>query len=467
MIQKVVLFGATGDLAGRFLLPALGELLAAGELPGGIELTGVAVEDWTDDEFRAYARGRLEAHEDSIPVVAREALLRSLRYARVDFEDGAALSDLVHGKASTAQPVAAYLALPPRLFPVAIGALGAAALPPGSRIVVEKPFGENLDSARALNVLLARVAGAAGEQAIFRVDHVLGMHSVQNLVAVRQANRVPEAVWNGEHVERVDILWEETLALEGRAGFYDGAGALADVMQNHMMQILALVVMDPPDEAVGRALHDRKVEALRAVRPPAEREMASRTRRARYAAGPVYEDDGDMRGEVPAYADEEGVDPGRGTETFAEIMLDIDSPRWKGTRFRLRAGKALRRRNKGVCLTFRPVVGGLRPSAPGGNSLWIGLDGPNDVSLRLTGIAEGAPRKAVSLELRRERPPDELPAYGRVLLDVLRGGSSLSVRGDEAEEAWRIVDPVARAWSKGLVPLDEYPAGSEASWPPR
>jgi glucose-6-phosphate 1-dehydrogenase len=317
-----------------------------------------------------------------------------------------------------------------------VRAIGAAGLAPGSRVALEKPFGEDLESAGALNRLLAQTFGDAGEEIVFRVDHLLGMATAQNLLAMRLANPVLEAVWNGAHVDRVEILWEETLALEGRAGYYDGAGALKDVVQNHMLQALCLVAMEPPAGLGERELRDRRVDVLRSVRSP----QPGRTRRARYGPGRV----GDRA--VPAYVDEDGVDPQRCTETFAHIELELDAERWAGTRFVLRAGKALSRRRKMAIVRFGA-----------GNELSIGLDGPEDIALHLSG---GTPSSPAPLTLEAPPPASDLPAYGRVLRDVLSGGSTLSIRGDEAEEAWRVVTPVLEAWASGAVPLEEYPAGS-------
>ena len=283
----------------------------------------------------------------------------------------------------------------------------------------------------ALNELLARAAGEAGEQAVFRVDHALGMATVQNLLALRRHDPVLAAVWDAEHIEQVEVRWEEDLALEGRAGYYDGAGALKDVMQNHMLQVLCLLAMEPPAGPGERELRDAKVAALRAARAPRPDAAAGCTRRARYGAGRI----GDRA--VPAYVDEEGVDPDRGTETFAEVVLELDTPRWRGTRFVLRAGKALRARRKEAVVRFRAASPTARPA-----SLRIGIDGPRDVALRLTGVAP--------MTLTGPPPASDLPPYGHVLLDLLDGGSTLSVRGDEAEEAWRVVEPVLAAWRDGL-----------------
>lgn len=460
MIPTLLLYGATGDLAGRFVLPALASLRAAGVLPDDFRVVAAARRDLDDAAFRELVAERLATHAGEVPAQAREWLIRSLSYRQVEVSDPASVSKLIGG----ASPVAAYLALPPGLFAPAITALGEAGLPEGSRIAVEKPFGEDLESAVALNALLARVAGDAGEQMIFRVDHVLGMESIQNLLRLRFANRVLEQMWNSVHIERVEILWEETLALEDRAGYYDTAGAVKDVMQNHMLQLLSLLAMEPPTSRGERDLSDRKVEALRAVRPLTPGQVAAGTRRARYTAGRLVGAGGATARTVPDYASEEGVDPARGTETFAEITLELDSPRWVGTQFVLRAGKALAARRRGVNLHFRPAS--PTPFAVGAtpNQLWASIDGTGEIALHLAGPEDTSSLPA-PLVLTALPPPGDRPAYARLMLDFLSGGSSLSVRGDEAEQAWRIIDPVLQAWADGLVPMEEYTAGSAGPAP--
>ncbi|HEU4647811.1 MAG TPA: glucose-6-phosphate dehydrogenase [Gemmatimonadales bacterium] len=486
MIERLVLFGATGDLAGRFLLPALAALRAAGRLPEQMEVRGIAREALDDEAFRRVVAQRLERYAGDTPSEARAALMRSLSYRPVDLDDPRSVAQAVYGTATddgqmradvapatvvdggpSSRPLVAYLALPPSLFAAAIAALGAVGLPAGSRIAVEKPFGEDLDSAVALNRLLAQVAGAGGERAVFRVDHVLGLATVQNLLGLRVANDVLEPAWNSAHVDQVELLWEETIALEGRAEYYDRTGALRDAVQNHLLQLLCLIAMEPPGTLGEGPLHDRKLEVLRAVRPLRAGEIPSRTRRARYTAGRLP---GRIERRVPAYAEEPGVDPERKTETFAELVLELDSRRWAGTRFRLRAGKALSRRRKEIVVRFRPPSSS--PFGPDvgnvtGNALLIGVDGPEDLALRLTGAAAGPPFHPVPLSLTAPPPASALPAYGRVLLDILEGGSTLSVRADEAEAAWRVVTPVLQAWAAGLVPLEEYPAGSAGPPPLR
>jgi glucose-6-phosphate 1-dehydrogenase len=228
------------------------------------------------------------------------------------------------------------------------------------------------------------------------------------------------------------------------------------VLQNHALQVLSLVAMEPPADLGERELRDRKVEALRSVRPLEDDEIASWTRRARYTAGRVEEL------AVPAYAEEDGVDPTRGTETFAEVVLELDNERWAGTRFVLRAGKAMRRRRKGVLVRFRPLTRlPFDEDEPPANALWIGIDGPEDLRLELTGSTPAPSVSPAPLRLTAPPPPSDLPPYARVLLDVLDGDGTLSVRGDEAEEAWRVMEPVLRAWASDRVPLQEYPAGSD------
>jgi glucose-6-phosphate 1-dehydrogenase len=409
MIRTLLLLGATGDLARRYVLPALGSLEQTGRLPVGFRVVGGARTAFDDEGFRNLAGNALPADQ--------------LTYHPVDLDDPSSLAAALGDRAQ--EPVAAYLALPPGVFATTIESLRTAGLAAGSRIVVEKPFGTDLESARALNALLAQTGAEA-----YRVDHVLGMQTTRNLVEMRRRNQVLERLWNGDAIGQVEILWEETLALEDRAGYYDHAGALKDVLQNHVLQLLALAAMDMPvDDA---DLHEQKLNVLRAAR------VIPNSRRARYIGGTLA----DGR-EVPAYADEEGVDPGRCTETFAEVVLGVESPRWSGTRFVLRAGKALARRRKLVLLRFR-----------GGGELELGIDGPKDVMLRLAGDGGEV------LKLRAPEPSNVMSPYAHVLLDVLSGTSALSVAGEEAEEAWRVVAPVVSAWRTAEVELDEYAAGS-------
>ncbi|QOV38348.1 glucose-6-phosphate dehydrogenase [Streptomyces ferrugineus] len=453
MIRRLAVFGATGDLTARFLLPALAALEAAGQLGGPLQLTGAGREDWSSEKYREWIAAQFDRHGAHLPAEAREAVQASARYLRADVTDPADVAAAIAGDG----PVAVYLALPPALFPPVITALHEAGLPAGSRVVLEKPFGEDLASAQELNRLLAELVP---EQAVFRVDHFLAMTTVQNVLGSRLANRVLEPIWNSTHIAEVEIVWDETLALEGRAGYYDHVGALKDMIQNHLLQLLCLVAMEPPITLGERDLRDRKVDVLRSVRLLTEYDVVHRTRRARYLPGRIGGRD------IPAYVDEEGVSPERRTETFAEVELELDSWRWAGTTFRLRSGKALGADRKEVAVRFRSV-----PHLPFGHSgealpnvLRFNLE-PEGLTLDVTGIGAHA-HELTPLSLTAQMGPPGLPAYGRLLLDVLTGDPVLSIRGDEAEEAWRVVEPVLSAWDKDLVPLEEYPAGS-AGPPPR
>jgi glucose-6-phosphate 1-dehydrogenase len=458
MIRKLVLFGATGDLVGRYLLPALAGLHATGRLPEGFFVVGASRQEWTDGQFQRYAAQRLEQHATDIPATARDTFVRTLRYRRVDFASMATVADVVQ---ATGEPLAAYLALPPSVFPLAVRALGEVGLPEDSRIVLEKPFGEDLQSAVALNALLERVVGAAGERAVFRVDHALGLAAVRNLIEARRTSAALEQVWNSAHIERVDILWDETLALEGRASFYDNTGALKDVVQNHVMQILCAIAMELPSDAQEQDLSTGRLSVLRSIRSLTEADVVSITRRASYTAGSIggrY---------VPGYVENEGIDPARCTETFAEVVLEIDNPRWAGTRFLLRTGKALARSRQEAVVKFRR--GAALPFGADAeladNELRIGLDGPGSLNLRRVGMTRTPESHVVQIVADASFSGPEAPAYGRVLLDILNGSSTLSVGADEAEAAWRVLTPVLEGWAEDRVPLQEYAAGSEGPPP--
>jgi glucose-6-phosphate 1-dehydrogenase len=332
-------------------------------------------------------------------------------------------------------------------------------LPEGTRLVLEKPFGTDAVSAAALNDLLARLVP---EDQVFRVDHYLGLATVLNIVGLRFANRMLESVLNADHVERVDIVFDESLALEGRAGYYDRAGALVDMIQSHSLQVLALLAMEAPSTLEARDFHDSKALVLRATRVWDD-DPATWSRRARYTGGQV---DGRR---LPAYADEVGVDPDRNTETFAEVVLAVNTWRWAGVPFRVRAGKALRALRKEAVVSFKQppwvptgLTGYDRP-----DQLRIGFD-PDRLSLDVNINGPADPSELDRVTLQAAFGPGQLPPYGEVLRDVLEGDPTLSVRGDIAVECWRIVEPVLTAWRDDQVPLQEYPAGSTGpgNWPP-
>lgn len=448
MIERLVLLGATGDLTARYLLPGLAALRDHGELGDGFRLVAVGRQDWDDDGFRTWADAQLQEHAPALPSAARHAVVSASDYRCADVTDPAALAPIVSG----AEPVAAYLALPPSVFAATVSALHGAGLPEGSSIVLEKPFGNDLDEAVALNRLLSDVIP---EDSVFRVDHFLAMTTVENILGARLGNRILEPIWNSDQMAEIDIVWDETLALEGRAGYYDGVGALKDMLQNHLLQILCLVAMEPPISLDAGDLRDRKVDVLRSIIPLSDDDVRRHTRRARYTSGQI----GGVR--VPSYVDEDGVDPAHRTETYAQVELRLDNWRWHRTRFRLRTGKALGRDRKEVAVHFRPV-----PHLPRGmhgeprpNSLRFGLD-PEGLHVELYGLGPRA-RTLDPVTLAAQLEPAELPPYARLLLDVFRLDPAMSIRSDEAEESWRVMTPVLAAWASDLVPLEEYAAGSD------
>jgi glucose-6-phosphate 1-dehydrogenase len=445
MEQTLLVLGASGDLTGRLLLPGLGGLLAGG-WASRLSLVGSGMDDWDDERWR---RRVVESFSKAGDDAGRAATVaRGTRYVRADVtreDDLRRLLDACTG------PVIMYFALPPAITAKACQALAGVPLPDGTRLVLEKPFGTDAASAKLLNEQLARLAP---EDRIHRVDHFLGKSTVLNILGLRFANRVLEPVLNAQHVASVDIVFDESLALEGRAGYYDHAGALMDMIQSHLLQVLALLAMDAPPAVDAREIRDRKAEVLRATRVWGD-DPGSFSRRARYTVGEI----GGRR--LPAYADEAGVDPARKTETLAELVLAVDTWRWAGVPFRLRSGKALSGTRKEAVITFhhpQRIPDGLNGTEKP-DRLRIGF-GPDQLrsDMNINGPADPFVLDQVTLEA--DFRPGDLPPYGEVLRGVLNDDPTLSVRGDTAEECWRIVEPVLASWRRDDVPLLDYPAGS-------
>ena len=439
--SRLLLFGGTGDLAARSLFPALAALAEDGRLPDPFHVLASGSREQTDDEWRARVQESLDEHADDTGDEARRRILDAVRYQRADISNAADIAALVEAVPGDG-PLLAYLAVPPGMFADAVRGLHDAGLPAGSRLVIEKPFGEDLESARALNELIHE---RFGEQDVFRVDHFLAKQTVHNVLGLRFANRLFEPVWSNQHIERVEITFDETLALEGRAKYYDGTGALVDMLQNHLLQLLCLVAMDPPSSLEGDDLRDRKVAVLRSVRAVPEESV-----RARYAG----------------YVDEGGVDPSLDTETFAMITLSIDSWRWAGVPFVLRSGKALGEERREIAVHFKPVphlaFGERTPPEP--NVIRLQL-GPDRLSVGLSMNGDGELFDVTAIELDTDLREPDLPAYANVLVHAFEGNPTFSIRDDEAEEAWRVVEPVIEAWRRDEVPMLEYQQGSAG--PPR
>jgi glucose-6-phosphate 1-dehydrogenase len=441
-----VVLGAGGDLTARLLLPGLAGLVNRREV--SVSLIGSDRVDWDDDRWRHRVQKAFASEVEASPEVAEVA--RTTSYVRADVTDPKDLDGLL--RACPSKPVILYFALPPAVTEHACRALTGLTVPPDTRLVMEKPFGSDTASADKLNQVLTRLVP---EDQIFRVDHYLGMSTVLNIFGLRYTNRMLESVLDSTHVASVEILLDESLALEGRAGYYDNAGALVDMLQSHALHVLSFLAMEPPSTIGSRDVRDSAAAVLRATRVWGNDPVGS-SRRARYTAGRVG---GRM---LPSYVDEEGVDPARRTETLAEVVVEVNNWRWAGVPFQLRAGKALRKLNKRVVITFKEpnwvpegLVGYERP-----DRMHIGLD-PEVLrfDFNVNGLADPRTVERVGMGVNLE--PGDLPAYGQVLAGALEGDPTLSVRGDQAVQTWRIVEPVLRAWRDDAVPLQEYEAGSD------
>jgi glucose-6-phosphate 1-dehydrogenase len=451
-IDTLLVLGASGDLTKRLLLPGLATLLASkGARPLG--LVGAGMEELSRDDWRTRVRDSFAESGAKGRLLAGTAS-RS-RYVRADVTDPDQLRSLLDTCDGTP---AIYFALPPTVTAKVCRALQGVDLPEGTTLVLEKPFGVDRHSAEELNRLLTALVP---EAQVHRVDHFLGRADVLNILGTRFANPLLEPVWNNQHVARIDIVFDEDLTLENRAGYYDHAGALVDMIQSHLLQVMALLTMEPPASLHEADLRNGKVSALRATHLYDDDPAAS-SRRARYTAGKIG------RRQVPAYTKEPGVDPRRRTETLADMTVEVRNWRWAGVPVTLRSGKSLGTARKEVVVTFKPP-----PHLPEGftgtdraEQVTIGLFPPR-VVLGMDVNGPGDPFRLDWAELVADLGPGELEAYGEVLAGVLDSDPTLSVRGDAAEECWRIVEPVQEAWAAGDVPMDTYPAGSAGpkGWP--
>jgi glucose-6-phosphate 1-dehydrogenase len=449
MMRHFVIFGASGDLTARYLLPTLAQLRQAERIGSDMQILGIAPEDWDAAFFQSYIRAKLKLHAPDLVDAWTKDLSAQLHYRKADVTKPEQVQAAL---ASVHEAAVLYLALPPAVLLAAVRSILAARVPEGSRVVLEKPFGTDLQSTRAVNELLHQ---GFSEQAVFRMDHFLRKQTVQNVLGLRFANRIFEPLWNSQHIERVEIVWDETLTIEGRAGFYDCTGALRDMVQNHLLQLLCLIGTEPPPSLDEADLRSYKVALLRAVRQLGPDEIRRWTLRGRYSEGRIGSRD------VPSYVNEPGVDPKRETETFAQITLWIDNWRWAGVPFVLRSGKALGQDRREIAIYFKsvPHLVFTEEAQPQVNVLRLELN-PDRMALGLNVNGLGDPFDLDYIELDAALARQEISAYGRLLLDVLRGDLTLSIRDDEAEQSWRIVEPILEAWRDGQVALLEYRAGS-------
>ncbi|AWB81858.1 glucose-6-phosphate dehydrogenase [Corynebacterium yudongzhengii] len=468
----MVLFGITGDLARRKLLPAIYDLANRGLLPAGFTLVGFGRREWSKQDFEDYV---LEAVRAGARTAFNEhvwaRLAEGLHFVRGNFDDDAAFDRLaatlteLDSTRGTGANWAFYLSIPPESFSNVCHQLQRTGMAEGHgdswrRVVIEKPFGHNQDSARELNEVVNAVFP---EEAVFRIDHYLGKETVQNILALRFANQMFEPLLNAHYVDHVQITMAEDIGLGGRAGYYDGIGAARDVIQNHLIQLLALVAMDEPVSFSPRELQNEKVKVLRATSPITP--FSETTARGQYTAGWQGSE------QVVGLREEEGFDPESQTETYAAMTLGIQSRRWAGVPFYLRTGKRLGRRVTEIAIVFKEAphqpFGALDTASLGENAMVIRVQPDEGMLMRFGSKVPGSTMEVRDVnmdfsysEVFTEQSPE---AYERLILDALLDQSSLFPTNEEVELSWAILDPILEYWAHHGSP-DEYPAGT---WGPR
>ncbi len=447
MLERIIIFGASGDLTARLLMPAITQVGEAGLLPEKLTIVGSSTQDWSTDDFRAHIADKLEQHAPQSGSACRADILSRLSYTPADVTSSADVARVI---GDHREPTLVYLALPPGLIERALLALAETDLDEADAIAIEKPFGEDLASARRLNELIEL---RLHRPTVFRIDHFLSNELVRRILSLRFHNRVFEPSLNCHEVERIEINWFESLTLEGRARYYDRAGALKDMIQNHLLEALSLVIMNQPARLDAASFRAMRVEALRGIATPDDEHVMSRTIRGRYTEGTIGQR------KVPSYVNEPGVDPANNTETYASVDVRVHTPRWQNTRFVLRSGKALAEDRMEIAIHYRGIVRPLGRSSQGSqpNVLRVGLKEPY---VRLDTVVNGSDFTSVNHQLEMTSAPPLRKAYANLIIEMLNRNPMLFIRGDETEEAWRITDPITDAWRRNLSPMRGYPAGS-------
>lgn len=462
----LVIFGASGDLTRRKLLPALYQLARGQRLPAQFKIVGVARSDWTDDEFRNQLHGSLKEFAGvAKPDEISTTLASELWYVQGEMDDPGLYQKLAAKlqEASAPDGVLFYLAVPPTVHAMVVEHLSSAGLttpktPDGwRRVIVEKPFGIDLASARELNRLLHQYLD---ESQIFRIDHYLGKETVQNLLVFRFANGMFEPVWNRRYIDHVQITAAETVGVEQRAGYYEGAGALRDMVQNHLMQVLALIAMEPPIAFSAENVRDRKLDVIMSMQPLLENDGT--VVRAQYGPGWV------SGAEVPGYRQEQGVSPESTTETYVALKLWLDSWRWAGVPFFLRTGKRLPKRTTEIAIQFRRpplhIFRRVSPTPISANQLVVNVQPDEGISIRFETKLPGSRMQLAPVMMNFRygsafgRPVPE--AYETLLLDAMLGDPTLFARHDFVEASWALITPVRQAWDAAKVrAIPTYEAG--------
>jgi glucose-6-phosphate 1-dehydrogenase len=469
----LVIFGASGDLTQRKLVPALYQLKKEGRLPAEMTIVGVARREWSHDYFREQMKEGIEEFSDGI---GKEELwndfAEGLFYCAGNMDEAESYQKLkafleeLDGKRGTRGNRVFYLAVSPKFFPPAIKQLGAAGMLEDSlkhRLVIEKPFGKDLSSAQVLNRIVQKVCK---EEQIYRIDHYLGKETVQNLMVFRFANAIFEPLWNRNYVDNIQITVAETVGVEERAGYYETAGALRDMVQNHLLQLFCLTAMETPNGVNADSIRGEKVKVLQSTRLADVKNLEKSAIRGQYSAGW-------MKGKsIPGYRDEKDVNPDSTTPTFVALKLMVDNWRWQGVPFYLRTGKRLPKKVSEIAIQFKDVPLTIFPSAAQQTN-------PNILALRIQ------PNEGISLRFEAKVPGSELrtrtvdmdfsygssfgiataDAYHRLLLDCMLGDQTLFTRADEVEEAWRIVTPALTAWDAPSAP-DSVPLYEAGTWQP-